>query len=121
MEKEKETITESVALNEKLYSQDEIQDMLTACKKDSKLKKKVLANIISKGPLGAQDKAAIGAVIDSGSVDDFYRYDSAVCDKFITAYEKVMGIKESADVNTLVNMILDGVPLTQVINPIVND
>ena len=87
-------ISESKIINEKLYSMDEVQDMITACRKDKELAKKVVA-----GVNGARDQAAVRNAIASGWYESFLKYDSAVIDKFITAYEKVSkkrnAVKES--------------------------
>ena len=81
-----ETVNESKQITEKLYSWDEIQDMVSACHKDAKLKKKVLSKLTTAGPLGKKDKADTEYVIDCGDADYFERFDSAVTDNFITAY-----------------------------------
>ena len=103
MEKDKAVTNEAKSINEKLYSSDEIQDMVSACKNDPKLKKKVLSKLSVKGPLGKQDKSGIEYVIDSGSAESFYRFDSDVCDKFIRAYCDAKGIKESSAVSKILN------------------
>jgi len=76
-----------------LYTNDQVQDMLTQVKNDPKLKAAVL-KCFARSPM---DQSAVADVISSGWVERFDRYDSAVCDDFIRAWEKCTGktIKES--------------------------
>ena len=67
---------------QKLYTNDDIQNMLDVCGMDIKLKDAVLSHFT-----GA-DKAAMSDVFSDGYYERFDRYDSNVCEQFITAYEK---------------------------------
>ena len=67
-----------------LYNNDQIQDMITKVKNDPNLRKKVIQNIPE------WDKRHVQDVLDDGWYERFDRYDSAVCDEFIRAYEKCM-------------------------------
>ena len=109
------SVKESKTLNEKIYTYDEIQDMVRVCNKDSMLKKRLLADITTNGPLGKKDKADIEYVIDSGSAEEFDKFDSAVADKFITSYEKAIAVKDSVKVDKMVNSVLEGKNLWAVV------
>lgn len=69
--------------NKLFYDDNDVQNMINACKKDERLKESVL-NRVS----GFSDQVAVSSVLESGWVDNFYRYDSDVCEKFSAAYEK---------------------------------
>lgn len=78
-----------------MYTMDQVQDMLTKVKNDPKLKTAILKQFGK----GHMDQNAIADVISNGWVDRFERYDSAVCDNFIIAYEKCTG--KNLDESTL--------------------
>ena len=65
-----------------MYNNEQIQEMLTTVKNNSALKERVLAHFhgIDAGP--------IRNVIADGWLEAFDRYDSDLCEQFITAYEK---------------------------------
>lgn len=65
-----------------MYNNDDIQRMLSECKKNSNLKDDVLRQF------DGGDLMAVEDVIMDGYYERFDRYDSDVCEKFITAYEK---------------------------------
>ncbi len=67
------------------YNNDDIQNMIAACKCDNNLINSILNGINSPG-----DKQAVTSVINSGWYEDFYKYDSDVCEKFTGAFEKAM-------------------------------
>ena len=65
-----------------MYNNDDIQKMITKCKNDAALREKVLDGVSS------HDKFSVADVISDGWYERFDRYDSDVCEQFITAYEK---------------------------------
>lgn len=65
-----------------MYSNDDIQEMITKCNNDKELKKKVLKEVPE------FDAGAVESVISEGWYEEFDRYDSAVCEHFINAYER---------------------------------
>lgn len=66
---------------QKIYSNDDIQDMITAVNDDQKLKEKVL------GHFSGNDLHAMQDVLNDGWYERFDRYDSDICEQFIRAYE----------------------------------
>jgi len=67
------------------YDSTDIQNMILACQKNDNLKSSVLDNILS-----PSDKAAVFSVLKDGWYENFYKYDSDVSEKFITAIEKTL-------------------------------
>ena len=65
----------------KIYNNDDIQEMIKETKSDEKLRNAILAQ------LSGRDKAAVEDVLAEGWYERFDRYDSDVCEQFITAYE----------------------------------
>jgi len=65
------------------YTNDDIQDMIKECNSNPELKEKVVNQISND-----RDRAAIISVLKEGWYEEFDRYDSDVCEQFITAYEK---------------------------------
>ena len=68
-----------------MYSNDDIQRMIEKCSKNKAFKKKVLEGIED-----FTDRRAVESVIEDGWYEYFDRYDSAVCERFIDAYEKAV-------------------------------
>jgi hypothetical protein len=66
---------------QKIYSNDDIQDMITAVNADQKLKEKVLSHF------SGNDLHAMQDVLNDGWYERFDRYDSDICEQFIKAYE----------------------------------
>ncbi len=64
-----------------IYLNDDIQRMIKEVKGDENLKVAVLKQ------LSGRDKAAVEDVLAEGWYERFDRYDSDVCEQFITAYE----------------------------------
>ncbi len=64
-----------------LYTNNDIQAMIERCYEDVRFGKKVLDGINSR-----EDWSAVQRVISSRSYETFDRYDSDVCEQFITAY-----------------------------------
>ena len=69
---------------QQFYNNDAIQRMLDDCKKN-----KSLANKILKQMPNDVDRRALASVFQSGWVEDFDRYDSAVCEYFIGLYDLI--------------------------------
>ncbi len=67
---------------QKMYNNDDIQDMIEECNESNELKEAILNNF------SGADKRAMIDVLDDGYYDRFDRYDSDVCEQFIRAYEK---------------------------------
>ena len=65
-----------------MYNNTQIQEMLTTVKNNPELKKRVIAHFhgIDAGP--------IRNVIADGWLEAFNRYDSDLCEQFITAYKE---------------------------------
>ena len=74
----------------KLYNNDDIQRMITAVKRDKELCAKLFEQLAIMG-VCMSDTVAIGHVLKDGWYETFCRYDSAVCDHFIRAYELAKG------------------------------
>ena len=66
---------------QKIYSNDDIQDMISEVNKNLKLKEKLLAHF------SGSDLHAMQDVLNDGWYERFDRYDSDVCEQFIKAYE----------------------------------
>lgn len=69
-----------------MYDYNDIQRMITECRNDADLRKRV------KSHFKGMDFDAISYVFDEGYYEAFDRFDSAVCEDFITAYEKETGV-----------------------------
>ena len=67
---------------QKIYTNEDIQDMLTAVKKSDTLRTKILSCF------SEDDRAAMADVLDEGWYERFDRYDSDVCEQFIRAYNE---------------------------------
>lgn len=65
-----------------MYNNDDIQNMIDEVKDNKEFFKAV-----DQSGICEEDKIAIMDVLDSGWYEDFDRYDSAVCEYFITIYE----------------------------------
>lgn len=65
-----------------MYDNNDIQNMIDTVNKNREAFKPFLDHI------NFTDQAAINNVLSSGWVETFDRYDSDVCEQFITAYEK---------------------------------
>ncbi len=65
----------------KLYTNDDLEDMLSAIKKDDDLKSRIQSHFSDR------DLAAINYVMNDGYYEAFARYDSDVCEQFIAAWE----------------------------------
>lgn len=65
-----------------MYDNNQIQDMIERCRANKVLCKSVLDQISD-----YSDWRAIQHVISEGWYETFDRYDSDVCEQFITAYE----------------------------------
>lgn len=63
-----------------MYNNDDIQGMINDVNKDNTAAK-ILAHI------NEYDRDAVREVLRSGNYETFERYDSAVCEQFIRAYE----------------------------------
>ena len=66
----------------KIYTNDDIQDMLMECNENCNLKDSILKCF------SGRDKSAMADVFEDGYYERFDRYDSDVCEQFIKAYEK---------------------------------
>lgn len=66
---------------QKIYSNDDIQDMITAVNDNQTLKEKVL------GHFSGNDLYAMQDVLNDGWYERFDRYDSDICEQFIITYE----------------------------------
>ena len=64
------------------YINDEIQDLIEKVNSDNTLKRKILSYF------EGQDLYAMEDVLDDGCCERFDRYDSDVCEQFLTAWEK---------------------------------
>ena len=64
-----------------MYNTNDIQNMITTVNNDGKVDD-ILAHI----PI--LDKSAVRHVLETNWVETFDRYDSDVCERFITAYER---------------------------------
>ncbi len=65
-----------------LVTNQELQQMIKAVNSNDSLKQAILSHF------EARDKSAIIDVLRDGYYERFDRYDSAVCEEFITAWEK---------------------------------
>ncbi len=66
---------------QKIYSNDDVQDMISEVNKNLKLKEKLL------GHFSGSDLHAMQDVLKDGWYERFDRYDSDVCEQFIKAYK----------------------------------
>ena len=66
-----------------MYNCNDIQNMITACKNDEDLAERVVSHIKD-----FRDSSAVRSVIREGYYEYFDRYDSDVCEQFISAFEK---------------------------------
>ena len=66
-----------------MYTNEDIQEIITKVRNDLGLSKKVLDQITD-----YSDWKAVQNVIDDGWYEAFDRYDSDVCEQFIKAYEQ---------------------------------
>ena len=69
-----------------MFNNDDIQRMIEECQSDLTLKAKVLD-----GMANTSDRLKASDVISAGYYERFDRYDSDVCEQFITAYLKAKG------------------------------
>ena len=67
-----------------MYSNNDIQDMIQTAKAN---KQQFFEQIDSAG-ISQSDKISIKSAINDGWYEAFDRYDSAVCDHFITIFER---------------------------------
>ena len=67
-----------------MYNNDQIQEMITVCHNDPDRKKAVLSQIKDQ-----RDRDSVRYVINDGYYEAFDRFDSDVCEQFLTAYETV--------------------------------
>lgn len=65
-----------------LVTNQELQQMIKAVNSNDSLKQAILSHF------EGRDKSAIIDVLRDGYYERFDRYDSAVCEEFITAWEK---------------------------------
>lgn len=70
---------------QKLYTNNDIQKMMDHVNSNDTLRKQIISHVHE------NDGGAVSAVLADGYVERFDRYDSAVCENFIVAYEKVTG------------------------------
>lgn len=64
------------------YSNDDIQNLIEEVNKDNALKERILSHFDNR------DLVAIKDVLSDGYYERFDRYDSDVCEQFLSAYEK---------------------------------
>ena len=93
-------------LNERLYSQAEIQDMIDRVNRDPKLEKKILTSIKDR-----YDLASLKTVLQSGSVETFQQFDSEVSELFIRTFLKATNESNSSAVKA----ILNGTPVREAV------
>ncbi len=67
-----------------MYNNDQIQEMITVCHNDPDRKRAILSRIRD-----LRDRESIRYAINEGYYEAFDRFDSDVCEQFITAYETV--------------------------------
>ena len=72
-------------MRKKLYLYADIQKMIQELKADEAFKEQIISKI------NQMDQGAVRDVISDGSAERFDRYDSAVCENFVAAYERVKG------------------------------
>lgn len=72
---------------ESMYTTKDIQHMLNECNRDLDLKDRILSQF------RGSDRFDMVAVFEDGYYERFDRYDSDLCEQFITAYEKIKGRK----------------------------
>lgn len=66
-----------------MYTEKDIQKMLDECSLNM-----ALADAVTDGISNERDKSAVRRVINEKVAEFFYRYDSDVCEQFITSYER---------------------------------
>lgn len=76
-----------------MYSNEDIQEMLDVINDSDLVKseyKAKLNDMSERGYISERDRSAILDCIDEGYFERFDRYDSDVCETFITLYEGLM-------------------------------
>ena len=68
-----------------MYNSNDIQNIIDRLNSDNELKEDFLRRIFKYYPY---DENSVRDVLSDGSVERFDRYDSAVCDEFLTVWEK---------------------------------
>lgn len=71
-----------------MYTMNEVQDMISTLLNNGDLMKVFCKNLEN---TNASDRMAIMSVLREGWYEEFDRYDSDVCEQFITLYEKAVG------------------------------
>lgn len=72
---------------QKLYDSNDIQNILNRLTNDSAYKEKFMK--YAKEYMSGSDYLALGHVISEGWYETFDRYDSDLCEQFLTIYERV--------------------------------
>ena len=67
-----------------LYTNDDIQEIIEKCNANNVLRDSIM------NQLDSRDRMDLADVLSDGWVERFDRYDSALCENFLTAYENTI-------------------------------